>query len=444
MWTEQQVCKQIVDSLLGSSNVLFDKSLTDEEILIALCSSSSPALPTALSSGVCDEGDKKINTDNSSSSGNKRWYYDTLTFTHTTTNQSSIRNIPIIFHLSLSTYEIQLSHITSKCLQGLLQGFCQLASHIHLCRLWASALTDKYLNQHPQKIEIASIQCSIHELILAIEQELCIIDARLAGNRSIYEKESPLLANTKMPAITLLTLYQRVMRRWQSLFQSMCHRILLIVDVIDIKGYSLMMLTNNISNATSAAAVGDHYEQLPKASINAAAGVMMKVPPPLVSKETTFYYCFGLLRDFETVLRQGSRIEPLLYPGRSAPAGRRVTGGGHELSLRLDLPHVENNATYLFTRKAFVRYLEKLLVMIMKKIWSTSANENQAAMMMMGRTMKDKGLEDKVAADRAGKEMNYIKYNYVLKLSLQSFMNCVVFLVNIHFLLQFYLKSIAV
>lgn len=364
-YTERAIAKEVVDVLLGSATPLFDQLLTEAEVLASLYSRIHANTHSA------------IRASGSSS---------------TPVTVSPLILPTAIFAPSLLSRQVEVSTgLKASALHGMLRWFAMLASRMYLCRLWSST------HLHPSHssvqnttfmdcMELASIQSSVTELLESTEQELCILDARIAGKATLFEREHPLLSqylgNTtgNVPSsssiaqsTTVLFIYQKT-RRWESFFDSIAKKIVMFCQLLQSQHEST-------SSSSSNTMVKKLDVLTPQQSQQVAN----------LEDEIKFYYTFANLHDLENFVKQSHRVEVC----STALTSKHVPS---EQSLRLDLSSLDNHALLSFSRKVFSTYLQQVLMKLFKRIWTPL----QQAINVYG-MIKKKREDAKLQQDRQSK-----------------------------------------
>jgi len=248
--------------------------------------------------------------------------------------------IPPIFQFNFTALQLSLLPYNGKSYQSLITWFAKLASSIHVCRVWST--------EHMQvdSSEISTVKAAVSELLLSIEQEICLLDAKLAGKLSHNEQFHSHLRADKICSLTLIQLH-KICKPWQTLVQSTL----------------AMILSISPDHVTPSKCIPTEI-----AKANAA----------LSKQEDAF------LTKCEWILWKGQQLQSFPVSTTSsaapcsAPSPTTITAE-HDAphSLRLSLYSVSQSGFYCFLKRVYVQAVHQLLLAIVKQLWSLDTASTQ-------------------------------------------------------------------
>jgi hypothetical protein len=271
--------------------------------------------------------------------------------------------LPKVFYVTLEVPLIQLPAIqSSTLLKKILDYFYHLASKLYILRAWCRfSSAERELSQIENE-EIIIVKTSINNNILAIEQELSIIELQLRDCPSLMEKEIPFYKfSREQHKITLLKFYQHC-SKYENLISSLLGIMINFHDDYD-------LFSPKSSNSTVETRTGT---PAPK-----------KDDPRSILQQSFNHVSF--LFQTEKILRKSEKLEHYQNMNRNAD---HLTSGAEES--RSDKKHAlifkterfsskihnfvipSSQFFYLFMKQLIVQFSQSLTQQIMKSIWLTT------------------------------------------------------------------------
>lgn len=234
--------------------------------------------------------------------------------------------IPPIFQFNFTAVQLSLLPNHGKSYQTIVSWFAKLASSIHICRIWA---TNYCGTETP---DVSSVKATVNELLLSIEQEVCLLDAKISGKYSNQSSQHGIRVNTGK--MTLIQLFN-ICKPWESLIQSTL---------------SMIFLISPDSSATSSSSKEEKTTQITQYSI-------------LNNKNDCF------LQKCEWILSKGQKIESFLANHQNSVPTTQPSSNTED-QLRLSLSSIGTNMMYCFIKKVYVQYIQQVILHLLRQLWS--------------------------------------------------------------------------
>jgi hypothetical protein len=271
--------------------------------------------------------------------------------------------LPKVFYVTLEVPLIQLPTIqSSTLLKKILDYFYHLASKLYILRAWCRFSSAEIELSQIENEEIIIVKTSINNNILAIEQELSVIELQLRDCPSLMEKEIPYYKfSREQHNVTLLKFYQHC-SKYENLINSLLGIMINFHDDYDL--FSPNSSKSSMKSQPSTAT--------PK-----------KDDPRNILQQSFNHVSF--LFQTEKILRKSEKLEHYQNMHRTED---HSTGAGEES--RSDKKHglifkterfsskihnfviPSSQFFYLFMKQLIIQFSQSLTQQIMKSIWLTT------------------------------------------------------------------------
>lgn len=270
-----------------------------------------------------------------------------------------------LFHLTHIAYTLKVKQISSYCLLNILQWFLRLATDIQYCRVFCQSSLDDFPGETSNNKGInstfnnnsaaTSIKISLYEVLMSTEQELGLLEARLAGKQSGDHRTSTLPLE-EIP-ITLMQLFRHC-KTIQPMYASM---------VALIKSYMKVLSSESKANK----------EAPQRTPLKSTTKPNNKNDNKAISHHNFPSY-LGFWNEFEVFVRKTTQVELSVSSdvvirellGKDLRKEMKEVVQQKGPSMRLYLPSYTISFFGHWIKLLLTRYTEFHLTQLVKQVWS--------------------------------------------------------------------------